>query len=459
MNNQLLREIPKVDDLLRSPTLASVCADIPHGALVEAVRGVLAELRSGVLAGTLAALPGEAELAQAVAARARRASLPSLRGVVNGTGVILHTNLGRACLSKAAADAAAAAAQNYSTLEYDRETGKRGERYAHVEKLLTALTGAESAFVVNNNAAAVLLILSALAAGGEVITSRGELVEIGGSFRVPEIMESCGARLREVGTTNKTYIRDYERAICPETRSLMKVHTSNYRIVGFTETIPREELTALGHAHGLPVIEDLGSGSLTDLSLFGIRGEPTVQESIRAGVDVVSFSGDKLLGGPQAGIIIGKKQYIDLFKRHPLTRAMRVDKMTLAALEATLRAYADGTALQEIPTLAMLSAEPAVLRARADALCAMLKEAGVPAAVAPVEDQVGGGSVPMQMLSSYAVAVSPEGVSVDALEAALRFSEPPIIGRIDHGQYLLHVRTLREDAFPHIANAMKEALR
>ena len=364
----------------------------------------------------------------------------------------MHTNLGRACLAEAAAAAVAEVARGYSTLEYDVLTGGRGERYSHVEALLTSLTGAEAAFVVNNNAAAVLLILSALAEGGEVVASRGELVEIGGSFRVPEIMESCGARLREVGTTNKTHLSDYERAIGPDTRALMKVHTSNFRIVGFTESVPRAEMAALGHAHNLAVIEDLGSGSL--------QGEPTVQDSVRAGVDVISFSGDKLLGGPQAGIIIGKKQYIDRLKRHPLTRAMRVDKLTLAALEATLRLYASGTAFEQVPTLAMLAAKPETLFARAEALAKALCAAGAEAEPVSVEDQVGGGSVPMQMLPSFAVSVSPAaGRSVEALEAALRLGEPPIIGRIDHGRYLLHVRTLREADFAAIANAWKEAAR
>ncbi len=460
MNNQLLREIPKVDDLLRSPALVSLCQNAPRSAVADAVRSVLAELRSSMLAGEAAALPDEAALAARVAECVKCACRPSLRRTINGTGVILHTNLGRACLAEAAAAAVAEVARGYSTLEYDVLTGGRGERYSHVEALLTSLTGAEAAFVVNNNAAAVLLILSALAEGGEVVASRGELVEIGGSFRVPEIMESCGARLREVGTTNKTHLSDYERAIGPDTRALMKVHTSNFRIVGFTESVPRAEMAALGHAHNLVVIEDLGSGSLLDLAQFGIQGEPTVQDSVRAGVDVISFSGDKLLGGPQAGIIIGKKQYIDRLKRHPLTRAMRVDKLTLAALEATLRLYASGTAFEQVPTLAMLAAKPETLFARAEALARALCAAGAEAEPVSVEDQVGGGSVPMQMLPSFAVSVSPAaGRSVEALEAALRLGEPPIIGRIDHGRYLLHVRTLREADFAAIANAWKEAAR
>ena len=296
-----------------------------------------------------------------------------------------------------------------------------------------------------------------MAAGGEVVTSRGELVEIGGSFRIPDIMETCGAKLREVGTTNKTHLSDYEKAIGEDTRALMKVHTSNFRIQGFTESVPLADLTALAHAKGLPVIEDLGSGSLWDLERFGLHDEPTVQSSVAAGVDVVSFSGDKLLGGPQAGIIVGKEQYIDRFRSHPLYRAMRLDKMTLAALEATLRAYADGTAETEIPTLSMLAAAPETLKMKALRLCALAQEAGVDAEVVPSEDQVGGGSVPTQLLSTFAVAVTPRRVSVDNLEAAMRLRDRPIIGRIAHDRYLLDARTLREDEFACIVQALTES--
>ena len=358
MDDQLLRRIPKVDELLRDPLLAGCCRTLPQQTVTQAIRQALEELRREILAGTLGALPERPELCRKIADLADRAALPSLRNVINGTGIVLHTNLGRACLSEQAARAAWCAARDYSTLEYDLKTGSRGLRYAHVEGLLCRLTGAESALVVNNNASAVLLLLSALAQGGQVVVSRGELVEIGGSFRVPDIMEACGAILREVGTTNKTHLRDYAAAIGPETRALMKVHTSNYRIVGFTEAPPLSELTALGHSHGLLVVEDLGSGCLVDLASYGLRGEPTVSASVAAGVDVVSFSGDKLLGGPQAGILVGRRELLDRLKSHPLTRAMRVDKMTLAALEATLRSYENGTAEQDIPTLAMLRISP-----------------------------------------------------------------------------------------------------
>ena len=328
-----------------------------------------------------------------------------------------------------------------------------------MEDLLCRLTGAESALVVNNNAAAVLLILSDMAAGGEVVTSRGELVEIGGSFRVPDIMEACGATLKEVGTTNKTHLRDYDRAISDRTRALMKVHTSNYRIVGFSETPALADLVELGHARGLPVIEDLGSGCLVDLNRFGIHDEPTVQHSVQAGVDVVSFSGDKLLGGPQAGIIVGKKAIVDKLKKHPLTRAMRVDKMTLAALEATLQIYEAGLAEKEIPTIAMLAATPELLRGKAEVLCAQMISAGIAAEVVPTEGQVGGGSVPTQMLSSFAVAVTPVKGSLEELETALRLGSVALIGRIHKDRFLLDVRTLWEKDFEAVVNAVAEALK
>ncbi len=456
MNQKLLRQIPKVDELMKQPVLQQLCAAVPAQKVTEAVRQILDGLRSSILNGSIEELPSVEELCCQVVSTANKKAEYSLRKVINATGIILHTNLGRACISERAAAAACEVAQSYSTLEYNLEAGRRGTRYSHVEELLCRLTGAESALVVNNNAAAVLLILSDMAQGGQVITSRGELVEIGGSFRVPDIMEACGAELKEVGTTNKTHLWDYDRAITEKTRALMKVHTSNYRIVGFSETPTLPELVDLGHSRGLPVIEDLGSGCLVDLQQFGIYGEPTVQDSVRAGVDVVSFSGDKLLGGPQAGIIVGKKSIVDKLKKHPLTRAMRVDKMTLAALEATLRSY-DAGLVNEIPTIAMLSATPAFLRGRADQLCQRMLGAGIAAEVVATEGQVGGGSVPTQMLPSFAVAVQPAGVNLDRLESNLRQGSPAIIGRINHDRFLLDVRTLREDDYDAIVKAVAEA--
>ena len=456
MNQKLLRQIPKVDELMKQPALQQLCETVPAQKVTEAVRQILDDLRGGILNGTVEELPSLEAICGLIVGDANKKAEYSLKKVINATGIILHTNLGRACISQRAAAAACEVAQSYSTLEYNLQAGRRGTRYSHVEELLCKLTGAESALVVNNNAAAVLLILSDMAQGGQVITSRGELVEIGGSFRVPDIMEACGAELKEVGTTNKTHLWDYDRAITEKTRALMKVHTSNYRIVGFSETPTLVELVELGHSRGLPVIEDLGSGCLVDLQQFGILGEPTVQDSVRAGVDVVSFSGDKLLGGPQAGIIVGKKAIVDKLKKHPLTRAMRVDKMTLAALEATLRSY-DAGLVDEIPTLAMLSATPAYLQGKADHLCQLMLKAGIAAEVVPTEGQVGGGSVPTQMLKSFAVAVQPAGVNLDQLETNLRLGSPAIIGRINHDRFLLDVRTLREDDFDAIVKAVAEA--
>lgn len=451
---ELLRALPKVDELLRSPELAGLCLDYGQRAVTEGVRAEVNALRQDILTGQCRALPDTAQLCRRICQRVRRDAMPSFRPVINGTGVLLHTNLGRACLSVKAAQAAYDAACQYSNLEYDLSSGRRGTRYSHVEDLLCRLTGAESALVVNNNAAAVLLVLSALTQGGQVIVSRGELVEIGGAFRVPEIMEACGAQLKEVGATNKTHLYDYQRAICDSTRAIMKVHTSNYRIVGFSETPELADLVALGHREGLPVLEDLGSGSLVELERFGLHGEPTVQASLRAGVDVVTFSGDKLLGGPQAGIILGRKQYIDILKKHPLNRAMRVDKMTLAALEATLRCYEAGTET-EIPVIGMLSADPEALKQKAQRLLDALSEAGIAGQLVPAQSQVGGGSVPNQSLASYAAALTGDAA---LLEQKLRLGPHPIIGRIHEGKYLLDVRTLREEDFPLIVQAVREAM-
>ena len=451
---ELLRKIPKVGELLRSESLAQALQLYGDHAVTKAIREELDALRQGILQQQITAMPEQDTLCNRICKRAQLVSRPSFQPVINGTGILLHTNLGRACLSEKAARAVHNASKAYSNLEYDLTTGKRGSRYSHVEEILCRLTGAESALVVNNNAAAVLLVLSALTQGGQVPVSRGELVEIGGSFRIPEIMEACGAQLKEVGATNKTHLYDYEQAINEHTKALMKVHTSNYRIVGFSETPALSDLVELGHRYGLPVIEDLGSGSLVNLEQFGIHGEPTVQDSLKAGVDVVSFSGDKLLGGPQAGIILGKQTYLDILKRHPLNRAMRVDKMTLAALEATLQSY-DQDKAEEIPIIGMLSAKEDALHQKAELLASLLAEAGIAADIVPTEGRVGGGSVPNQSLPSYAIA---PGGNVEALEETLRLGLQPIIGRIHEGRYLLDVRTLFESDFSVIVEALKEAL-
>ena len=457
----MLRKIPKVDELLtlaeETGRMAAMTDIIPPAAVRDAIRDELEALRGNILAGDLTELPEKKAILDAACTRAYGEQRSSLRRVVNGTGVVLHTNLGRSLLSWQAVSAVEEVARNYSTLEYDVDSGSRGSRHDHIDNLLASVTGAEAAMVVNNNAAAVLLILSAMGKGGEVITSRGELVEIGGAFRIPEIMTQCGCTLREVGTTNKTHLFDYEDAIGPETRALLRVHTSNYRIVGFSERPGLAELVELGRKHDLPVIEDLGSGSLVDLTAFGIHGEPTVQQSVKAGVDVISFSGDKLLGGPQAGLILGKRAYIEKLKRHPLARALRVDKMTIAALRETLYAYQDPAwAKCNIPVLRMLGASGEELRGRAEKLRLALEGFGCAARVVETEGQVGGGSCPTQLLKSWAVAVDPGKLTADQLAEALRRPYPHIIGRISQGQYLLDVRTLTDDDFSAIARRLGE---
>ena len=441
--DKLLRGIPNVDRLLRSPALAE--SDLPRTIVTDAVRARLEILRTRILSGEADAVPDDETICRDVLAAASAAYTAGIRPVINGTGVILHSNLGRACLSEKAAGSVLRAAFGYSTLEYNLEAGARGSRTAAVEAQLIKLTGAEAALVVNNNAAAVLLILSALAAGGRVIVSRGELVEIGGSFRVPEIMEQCSCVLREVGTTNKTRLSDYEAAIDGETRALLKVHTSNFKIVGFTESTPLKDLAALGARHGLPVIEDIGSGALVRMERYGLRDEPFAADSLAAGADVVSFSGDKLLGGPQAGIILGREKYLKLMKKHPLYRALRVGKLVIAALEETLRAYADpDSAERELPVLEMLSSSQETLRVKAQRLCALLTEGGVPAEVVPVESTVGSGSVPGAGLPSFAVSVTPGSMGASELDRRLRAAKKPVVGRIVRDRFLLDVRTIFE---------------
>lgn len=453
--NELFRKLPKVDELMDS--ISGNFSDIPAAVLKESVHEVLDGLRAGIKTGEVTGIPDFNTIGSMAADKVRKNSLPTLRPVINGSGIVIHTNLGRSCLSEGAVKAVVGVAGGYSTLEYDVEKGTRGSRHVHIEDLICSVTGAEAAMVVNNNAGAVLLILSELGKGGEVITSRGELVEIGGSFRIPEIMEACGCTLKEVGATNKTHVSDYENAINPDTKALLKVHTSNYRIVGFSEEVSLSEMMALGAKYGLPVIQDLGSGCLVDLHQFGIHDEPCVQESIKAGVDLISISGDKLLGGAQAGIILGKKEYIEKLKKHPLARALRVDKMTLAALRETLFVYQDeNRAKVEIPTLAMIGAKPEYLKFKAENMAGKLNEAGFKASVTELEDQVGGGSVPNQMLQGYGVIIDPGKYSVDQLEEKLRLRVLPIIGRINRDRYMLSVRTLLKNDEDLIIQALKE---
>lgn len=454
----LLRALPKVDRLLEREDIAALAAVHPRVLVTDAIRETLDALRAEILHGTDADV-AEDSVATRVSALVATKATRSLRRVINATGIVVHTNLGRSLLSDAAAEAAAEVARNYSTLEYDIDSGERGSRHTHVESLICKLTGAEAAMAVNNNAAAVLLGLAGLARGKEAIVSRGQLVEIGGSFRVPDVMRESGATMVEVGTTNKTHLRDYEKALSPDTGLLLKVHTSNYRVVGFTEEVSLAELVALGGQHAVPVMEDQGSGVLVDLRQWGLPYEPTVSESIAAGVDVVTCSGDKLLGGPQAGIIAGKWHVIAALKKHPLARAVRLDKMTLAALEVTLRTYLDlEAARREIPTLRMLSAPKDELATRAVRLADQISNACGGAYLVGTADDVsraGGGALPMADIPTVVVTLAPQRISVTELEARLRCSEPAIVARINADRLLLDPRTLSSGDEPVVVAALK----
>jgi L-seryl-tRNA(Ser) seleniumtransferase len=454
-----LRALPSVDQLVRRVSGEAGLETIPRARLIAAAREIVDAERRRVAGGDGA--PAEAaELAARLTAAVRRAGAFSLRPVVNATGVVLHTNLGRAPLSALALERLALIAPGYGNLELDLATKERGSRYSHVEALLRRLTGAEDALVVNNNAAAVLLALETLAHGREVVVSRGELIEIGGEFRIPDIMLRSGARLREVGATNRTHLRDYADAIGPETALLLKVHTSNYRVVGFTAGVSSTELVALGRDRGLPVMEDLGSGSLVDLRRFGFPYEPTVPEVVASGVDIVTFSGDKLLGGPQAGIVVGKRACIARLKKNPWNRALRIDKLTLAALEATLYAYDAGTALDTVPTLRLLTepAESVRRRARRVLRC-LAPEVRARLAAAVVDDigQVGGGALPTVELPTAAVAVGAGAAEARRLDEALRAGEPAVIGRIKDDRLLLDCRTVLPAQVTALAAAVSAA--
>ncbi|MEW6424808.1 MAG: L-seryl-tRNA(Sec) selenium transferase [Bacillota bacterium] len=463
--SELFRKLPAVHEVLQAPLVAALLSVHPRELVTDAVRSVLNRVRRQIVNGEDVPASSEDELllfiVQEVGKEVKRQARPHLRRVINATGVVLHTNLGRAVLSSRAQQAIQMAASGYTNLELNLETGRRGSRYAAVEGIITRLTGAEAALVVNNNAAAVLLALSTLAGGKEVIVSRGQLIEIGGSFRIPDVMRQSGAVLVEVGTTNKTYPDDYRRAITERTALLLHVHTSNYRIVGFTRETTIAELAAVGREFGLPVMSDLGSGVLVDLESYGLPGEPTVQQTLAAGAEVVTFSGDKLLGGPQAGIIAGKKDFLEKMKKNSLTRALRIDKFTVAALEATLYAYLDiEQAAREIPVLEMLAAGKVVLEERARQLARILSaQLGNRAkiTIAEVSSRVGGGALPTAELPSFAVALQPAGIPVEELGHRLRMGDPAVIGRIQEDLLLLDVRTLREGEGELLGQALKGA--
>ena len=463
MNKNLLyRSIPKVDVILAREDIQRLIQDYSRTTVMEAIREEMDALRTYI---------GEHEEAQAleriemlpelIKARVEKKHTPNMRMVINATGTILHTNLGRAPISQEHMARLADIVTGYSNLEYNLEEGKRGERYSHFEELLCKITGAEAAMAVNNNAAAVMLILSSMAKGGEVIVSRGELVEIGGKFRIPDVMEQSGATLVEVGTTNKTHFADYEDAITEETKALLKVHTSNYRIVGFTDSVSVADLSPLAKEHDLPIIEDLGSGVLVDLSKYGLTYEPTVQDSIASGADVVCFSGDKLLGGPQAGIIVGKKKYIDQMKKNQLTRALRIDKFTATALELVLQEYlSEELAMKNLPVLRMINESKDSIGERAGELCEMLKNAELAADISleDIESQIGGGSLPLERIPSVAVVIDPHNMSVPQLEVALRYAEVPIIPRTINDKIYMDVRTIESRWFEKIVAVFGELL-
>jgi L-seryl-tRNA(Ser) seleniumtransferase len=462
---RLLRQLPQVDELLRHPALLSAVTPLPRALAAATIRRHLAEQREWITSAPVADLPPELDLEsllQELLQKIQAAGQASLRRVINATGVVIHTNLGRSPLAEAALAQIQEVGAHYSTLEYDLAKGERGSRHDHLEGLLQEITGAEAALVLNNNAGAVVLALRALAQGKEVIVSRGQLVEIGGSFRLPEIMAESGALMREVGATNKTHLKDYEQAITLETAMLLKVHPSNFRITGFTSEVDLPELVALGRRYNLLVVEDLGSGCLIDLSRYGIEREPTVQETLKAGADLVLFSGDKLLGGPQAGLALGSREVVTRLRHHPLTRALRPDKLTLAGLEATLRLYLDEPqAVAAIPTLRMLARPVAELNRQALSLARSLRRAlgpRVQVRVVASIGRVGGGALPQVSLPSRALALTVPPLTPVQLEARLRQAQPPIIARIEQDTLLLDMRTLLPDDLPALKAALQGVL-
>ena len=465
MMKKLFRFLPAVDACLKALAEAlPACATAPRPLVRHLVNAFLDSQRELVQQGLLddpvaLALPGSLP---ALCAFVERGLRPRLRPVLNGTGVVIHTNMGRSLLCRAAQQAVARAASSYCNLELDLRTGERGSRHSIVEEKLCLLTGAEAALAVNNNAAAVLLILDTLCKGREIIVSRGQLVEIGGSFRIPEIMQCSGALLREVGTTNRCHLHDYAGAINENTAALLRVHSSNFRIVGFFKEVGLPELVRLGREHGLPLIEDLGSGSLIDFAPFGLPGEPTVQSVVAEGADLVCFSGDKVLGGPQAGLVVGRRELVDRLRSNPLQRALRLDKLSLAALEATLHVYLDPrAALEQIPTAAMLSATPEKLAQRARRLATRLRRSlGEKArtSIAKNVSRAGGGSFPERDLPTSLVCIEPVTCTAESLKLGLLAGEPPLLGRLENNCFCLDPRTLADSDFAEVARLVSLAL-
>ena len=462
--NMLYRSIPKVDVLLENQDIVTLIENHHRDVVVDVIREEIDKLRNFIKENDDVNLIEEKinNLIENIKISTEKVYSYNIKKVINGTGTILHTNLGRAIISKKHADYLSEVVTSYSNLEYNLEEGKRGERYSHFEKLICKITGAEAAMAVNNNAAAVMLVLSSMAAEKEVIVSRGELVEVGGKFRIPDVMKSSNAHLVEIGTTNKTHLEDYEDAISENTGAFLKVHTSNFKILGFTESVSIEELCKLGREKDIPVIEDIGSGVLIDLSKYGLEYEPTVQDSIKAGVDVVSFSGDKLLGGPQAGIIVGKKKYIDKMKKNPLTRAYRIDKFTATILEMIFHEYLnEEDAIKNIPVLSLITKDLKEIEKNANALFNKIENLENVADI-NVEDtfsQIGGGSLPAERIKSKSVTIMPKNISTQSLEAKLRAGKNPVVGRISEEKLILDMRTVLEDEIDILAQKLIDILK
>lgn len=462
--NMLYRSIPKVDVLLENQDIVTLIENHHRDVVVDVIREEIDKLRNFIKENDDVNLIEEKinNLIENIKISTEKVYSYNIKKVINGTGTILHTNLGRAIISKKHADYLSEVVTSYSNLEYNLEEGRRGERYSHFEKLICKITGAEAAMAVNNNAAAVMLVLSSMAAEREVIVSRGELVEVGGKFRIPDVMKSSNAHLVEIGTTNKTHLEDYEDAISENTGAFLKVHTSNFKILGFTESVSIEELCKLGREKDIPVIEDIGSGVLIDLSKYGLEYEPTVQDSIKAGVDVVSFSGDKLLGGPQAGIIVGKKKYIDKMKKNPLTRAFRIDKFTATILEMIFHEYLnEEDAIKNIPVLSLITKDLKEIEKNANALFNKIENLENVADI-NVEDtfsQIGGGSLPAERIKSKSVTIMPKNISTQSLEAKLRAGKNPVVGRISEEKLILDMRTVLEDEIDILAQKLIDILK
>ncbi len=457
--------MPAVDEILKTEQGVLWQQSFARRNVVRAIRDVIERYRQAVLADEIKELSLE-KIFVDIQILLEKLSEFSLKRVINATGVVIHTNLGRSVLSEEILENMKAVACGYSNLEYELEQGRRGKRYSHLQRLLTEITGAEAGLVVNNNAAAVLVCLSSFAKGKEVIVSRGELVEIGGSFRIPDVMSGSGAILNEVGTTNKTHLYDYEQAINEKTALLLKVHQSNFRIVGFTQSVSNEELAALGKKYGIPVMLDLGSGCLLDLTPYGIHSEPTVQQIVRTGIDIITFSGDKLLGGPQGGVIVGKKNLIEIIANNPLMRAVRIDKLTLSAFESVLMCYLDEDKVRmQMPTLSMLLQDIEKIRERANGIAFKLKsEIGishddiVKTDVIRDTSKSGGGALPEVEFETYAVALEPMKLSVNKLEERLRHGTPPVIARIKEEALIIDARTVRDSEIEVLVRALKKAM-